>query len=149
MTLMSEDHSEKLKKVERFVQKVRDLVGQGSNYSNLKINTERYNNGATIENNPDLHNCVRARVYIRPGEYNTHLDVEEVRQRAEEIAAIASGQRATTVTKTREAREEKPKKYHESYPGPVTVGEIGGTKNRGYPIFELEYTVPVFGEQES
>lgn len=141
---MSEKTEEKLEKVKQFAEQVRDLVGQGSNYTALTVATERHDNGVAIENNPDLHNCVRARVYIRPNEHHTHLEDEKVKERVEQVGSIASGTRATSVTSTRKARETSSKEYHEKYPGPVKVLEIGGTENRGYPIYEVEYTIPVF-----
>ena len=139
------DKTEKLTKVKEFAEQVRNLVGSGSNYNTLTVATERHDNGVAIQNNPDLHNCVRSRVYLRPNEHHTHLEDEKVRRRrAEQVGSIASGTRATSVTSTRKARETSKKEYYEKYPGPVKVLKIGGTESRGYPIYEVEYTIPVF-----
>lgn len=141
---MTEKADEELAKVKQFAEKVRDLIGQNSNYNTLTVATERYDNGVAIENNPDLHNCVRARVYVRTNEHHRHLDDEKVRERVEQIGSIASGTRATSVTETREAREESRKEHYEKYPGPVKVVKIKGSNNEENVVYEIEYTIPVF-----
>lgn len=139
---MDENKKETIEKAEEFIEEVRRVID--NNYSTLKIASDRPNGGTAVDENVKLQNCVIARVYIQPNKYNDHIKKEKIRKYTEEIAAIASGRKATELTEMRRARESSDRKFHSMYGDTMSISEIGGTDKRGYPVFEIENKFPCF-----
>lgn len=120
-----------LERAEEFIKEVEKLVKK--NYSHLEIAEDHL--GGTSISTPS--NSVKATVYIKPNKYNLHIEADEVRRKVEEIASIASGRNATSLTDMRQSRESS-KKNLSKYPDNLQILQLGGTENRGYPIFEID-----------
>jgi hypothetical protein len=125
--------TDEMKKADEFVNNVVKLVQ--NNYTQLEIAKERMNDGITISK---ASNSIIARINVRPNKYNTHIDVNTIRERVEEIGSIASGHRADYITSTRKARK-KDKQSRPPNAGPIKVLNVGKSRKDDAPVFEIEY----------
>jgi len=120
----------KFEKADRFISEVQRLIN--NNYGVVSIDKNRPNNGIIKS---ESSNSIITRIYIKPNKY--HEDVfnsEELREHVEEIASLAVGYKANSITDTRKAREEKP---YSNYGGPVKI--LGISSSDRYPLFEIKY----------
>lgn len=140
-----EEKSEKQEAIDK-AKEVADQIQKTveKNYSTMRLADDRSIPSKSVDKKVELHNCAIARVYVRPNDYNTHIERTKLRKYCEEILSISTGRKATSLTDTREARKSGKRDHYSSYPDGTSVTEIGGTEKRGYPVFELEHKVPCF-----
>lgn len=143
-----EEKSRKQEAIDK-AEEVANLIQQtvNKNYSTMRLADDRSVPAKSVDKNVELHNCAIVRVYLRPNDYNTHVEKEKIKKYCEEILSISTGRKATSLTDTREARKSGKRDHYSSYPDGTSVSEIGGTEKRGYPVFELEHKVPCFDQE--
>lgn len=136
----TEAKKETIKKAHKVLDRIERIVD--NNYTTMKL-AENRSLTKTVDENIDIHNCAIVRAYVRPNDYNTHMDEKKARKYCEEILSISTSRNATSLTDMRQARESDAKD-HNMYPDNTRVIQTGGTKSRGYPVFELEHKIPCF-----
>jgi len=119
-----------LEKAENFQNKVKKLVN--TNYNTLEI-AKDFSNGNMIRKGS---NSIISSVFIRPNTYNTHMESDEIRKQVEEIASIATGRKATSLTDMRKAREESQYDYS---PYNDNLKLLKHSAGQEFPVYEIEY----------